>query len=63
MVLNFKYMQEKESKSSRHFTLSLIKSVIRIFAGIALLYADQWYINAAGGMLIGAEVLGILEEL
>ena len=63
MVLNFKYMQEKESKSSRHFTLSLIKSVIRIFAGIALLYANQWYINAAGGMLIGAEVLGILEEL
>ena len=56
-------MQEKESKSSRHFTLSLIKSVIRIFAGIALLYADQWYINAAGEMLIGAEVLGILEEL
>ena len=56
-------MQEKESKSSRHFILSLIKSVIRIFAGIALLYADQWYINAAGGMLIGAEVLGILEEL
>jgi hypothetical protein len=56
-------MQPKESKTNWHFRISIIKSVIRIFAGIALLYADQWYINAAGGMLIGAEVLGILEEL
>ncbi len=56
-------MQPKESKSSRHFILSLIKSVIRIFAGIALLCADQWYFHAAGGMLVGAEILGILEEL
>jgi len=24
---------------------------------------DGWYFNAAGGLLIGAEVLGILEEL
>jgi len=55
-------MQPKESKSSWHFTVSLIKSFIRIFAGIALMYGDQWYLNAAGGMLIGAEVLGIVEE-
>ena len=56
-------MQPKESKSSRHFILSLIKSFIRIFAGIALMYADQWFFNAAGGLLIGAEILGIAEEL
>ena len=56
-------MQPKESKSHWHFTISLVKSVVRIFAGIALLCADGWYFNAAGGMLIGAEILGILEEL
>ena len=56
-------MQPKESKSNWHFKISIIKSVIRIFAGIALLCADQWYFHAAGGMLIGAEILGILEEL
>jgi hypothetical protein len=56
-------MQQKESKSKWHFRVSLIKSIIRIFAGIALMYADQWYFNAAGGLLIGAEILGIVEEL
>jgi hypothetical protein len=56
-------MQPKESKSNWHFKISIIKSCIRIFAGIALMYADQWYFNAAGGLLIGAEILGILEEL
>jgi hypothetical protein len=55
-------MQPKESNSSRHFKLSLFKSVVRIFAGMMLLYADQWYFNAAGGLLIGAEMLGIAEE-
>jgi len=55
-------MQPKESNSSRHFKLSLIKSVVRIFAGMMLLYADQWYFNAAGGLLVGAEILGIAEE-
>ena len=56
-------MQQKESKTNWHFRISIIKSVVRIFAGIALMYGDQWYLNAAGGMLIGAEILGILEEL
>jgi hypothetical protein len=40
----------------------MIKSITRIFAGITLLFADQWYFNAAGGLLIGAEILGIIEE-
>ena len=56
-------MQPKESKSSWHFKVSIFKSVIRIFAGIALMLADQWYFNAAGGLLVGAEILGIVEEL
>jgi hypothetical protein len=37
--------------------------MIRIMAGIALMITDGWYLNAAGGMLIGAEILGIIEEL
>ena len=56
-------MQPKESKSNWHFNISLIKSAIRIMAGIALLFPEGWYFNAAGGMLIGAEILGIIEEL
>jgi hypothetical protein len=55
-------MQPKESKSNWHFRISIIKSMIRIMAGIALLFPNEWYINAAGGMLIGAEILGIIEE-
>jgi hypothetical protein len=56
-------MQEKESKTNWHFRISILKSVIRIGAGLALMYGDLWYLNAAGGMLVGAEILGILEEL
>jgi hypothetical protein len=56
-------MQPKESKSNWHFTISMMKSVVRMGAGIALMCADGWYFNAAGGMLVGAEILGILEEL
>jgi len=55
-------MQPKESKTNWHFTLSIAKSIVRVFAGFAFMYADQWYLNAAGGLLIGAEILGILEE-
>jgi hypothetical protein len=55
-------MQPKESKTNWHFNISLIKSCIRICAGIALMCTNQWYLNAAGGLLIGAEILGIIEE-
>lgn len=53
-------MQPKESKSNWHFRISLIKSVIRIAAGLFLMCVDGWYFNAAGGLLIGAEILGIV---
>ena len=55
-------MQPKESKSNWHFIISLIKSTIRIGAGITLMCANGWYFTVAGGMLVGAEILGILEE-
>ena len=56
-------MQTKESKTNWHFRISIVKSIIRICAGVALMMTDQWYLDAAGGMLVGAEILGILEEI
>jgi hypothetical protein len=50
-------MQEKESKTNWHF--SIVKSGIRIMAGITLIN-DQVLI--AGILLILAEVFGIIEE-
>lgn len=43
-----------------HLYISLVKSVIRIAAGAALITG---HIAWAGGLLIAAEVLGIAEEL
>jgi hypothetical protein len=55
-------MQPKESKTNWHFRISMAKSIIRIFAGALLMSTDQWHFNVAGGLLIGAELLGIAEE-
>tara|TARA_B100000902_G_scaffold122_1_gene184 strand:+ start:392 stop:580 length:189 start_codon:yes stop_codon:yes gene_type:complete len=43
-----------------HFYISLVKSAVRICAGIVLMTGNFWI---AGALLIGAEVLGIVEEL
>ncbi len=43
-----------------HFYVSLIKSVFRIGAGIALVFGN---VITAGVLLITAEILGIVEEL
>ena len=43
-----------------HFYVSLVKSVIRIGAGIALIMGSLVW---AGALLIAAEFLGIVEEL
>lgn len=43
-----------------HFYISIIKSVVRIGAGAVLITGNFWL---AGVLLIGAEVLGIVEEL
>jgi hypothetical protein len=53
-------MQEKESKSSTHFWISLVKSGFRIAAGITLWNGDYM---SAGALLIIAEALGIAEEI
>lgn len=55
-------MQPKESKSNRHFTLSILKSGVRLFAGIVLATSGVAGIKLAGVLLIVAEFLGIAEE-
>lgn len=52
-------MKIKYPSADKHLYISLIKSVIRIGSGVALLST----IPIAGYLLIGAEILGILEEL
>ena len=52
--------QKKESKTSWHFTLSVIKSAVRVMAGVTL-FNDQ--VVFAGALLIIAELFGIIEEL
>lgn len=52
--------QEKESKTNWHFRISIAKSIVRVLAGITLLNGQYVF---AGGLLIIAEVLGIVEEL
>ena len=52
-------IQPKDT-SRGHFYVSLVKSIIRIGAGGCLI---QGNLVAAGGLLILAEMLGIVEEL
>ena len=54
-----KIMQEKESKTNWHFRISLIKSIVRIMAGVSLFNEQLVF---AGLLLIIAEILGIAEE-
>lgn len=53
-------MQVKESKTNWHFRISLVKSILRIAAGMLL--ATQHF-GASGVTFIIAEGLGIVEEL
>jgi hypothetical protein len=53
-------MQKKESKGNLHFVASIIKSAVRVMAGITLIN-DQ--IVFAGVLIIFAEIFGIIEEL
>jgi len=56
-------MQPAESKSNRHFTFSIFKSILRFGACYGLwITGDQMLMTV--GVLFGlAEVLGIAEEL
>jgi len=51
---------EVRDPSKTHFYISMIKSVVRILAGSALVVGN---LIVAGVLFVGAEVLGILEEL
>lgn len=44
-----------------HLNVSLVKSAVRIAAGISLIWPEN--IMLAGAFLIVAEILGIVEEL
>ena len=52
-------IQPKDT-SRGHFYVSLVKSALRIIAGLALV---QGLFFEAGAFLIAAEILGIVEEL
>jgi len=52
-------IQPKDT-SQGHFYVSIIKSVVRVIAGISLILAGM---PEAGGLFIIAELLGILEEI
>ena len=54
---------EPKDVSKKHFYLSLVKSLIRIAASIALIISGIPYVVMAGWLLGIAEVLGIAEEL
>lgn len=51
---------EPKDPSKKHFYISLVKSAIRIGAGVFLMFGD---LITTGILLITAEVLGIAEEL
>ena len=54
-------MEVQPKDTSRgHFYVSLAKSGLRIIAGYALINGN---LVLAGGLLIAAEVLGVVEEL
>ena len=53
-------MQPKESKTNRHFYLSMIKSALRIIGCWSLW---DYALGSAAIFFASAEVVGILEEL
>lgn len=53
-------MQPKESKTNRHFTYSIIKSIFRLAAAASLYFTE---LEAAALFFAVGEILGILEEL
>jgi hypothetical protein len=52
-------MQPKESKTNKHFRLSMVKSLIRII-GFGEIFFDN--IGSGAILLIIAEIIGIFEE-
>ena len=62
-------MMNNTDPGKGHFYVSLVKSVVRIAAGVCICcygYENEWvseWLMIAGGLIIGAEVLGIVEEI
>lgn len=54
-------MQPKESKSTKHFYISLVKSTLRILGCLVMMESGDLFRGAALFMI--AELLGIAEEL
>jgi len=53
------HIQPKDT-SKGHFYVSMVKSAVRVAAGVFLIQSNLF---AAGALLIVAELLGIVEEL
>ena len=62
-----KLTTQPKDTSKGHFYVSLVKSVFRIITAILLIYVGWQYsffwLQVAGGTLLVAELLGIVEEL
>jgi len=55
-------MQNRDPRVG-HFRVSLVKSGVRILAGLCLCLIDNTLANMAGVLVIIAEILGIVEEM
>jgi len=60
IIMEEKFEIQSKDPSKGHFYVSLVKSFLRIAAGIALCI---YGLPVVGGLFIVAEALGILEEL
>jgi hypothetical protein len=56
-------MEPAESKSRKHFYISLVKSIMRLGASYGLWLTGDRILMTVGVFLAIAEVLGIAEEL
>ena len=57
--VKYKKMQPKESKSNKHFWISMIKSGLRLFGCWYLMLGD---LVATAVVFAVAEILGVVEE-
>ena len=55
-------IQDKDSRKG-HVRVSLVKSGVRILAGVCLGLVDNTLANTAGVLIIIAEILGRVEEM
>ena len=59
-AINKGNMQPKESKTTKHFRISILKSGIRMFGCAALMYGSFFI---GGCLFFIAECFGVIEEL